>query len=479
MVYKGYELTGAAADLLSVPRYGAGSLVLHRAVFALVPPDHRALVATHTLASVVSLLLLPAGLSYLLGRRPERGTAVVVAAFGLALLPQLVVDARSESILTLGVAVLGVAWLGFAAWWEGQGGGRALAVVALAVALAATIRPELLVLGPAWLAAHAWVRRDTVGADVDRRARWRALAAALAAGAVLLVPHLLHLRATTAEQVATGALPPLDGRAVLRTVGVMAGGSALFRPAIFPTFWLALLLFWAAPSLRAHGARASLAMLALAVLATGLVAIDLPDVSLPRLHAAAAALAVLGLAPAAVAAFARLRRRLPTAAAIGLLLTAAVASAVPSWQARRAPTDEDAEDALARLAEDAMPARGGCLLRLDDGDPPPQRVHRHFPDYRFLPPVRQARVLPLRAFRDRGALAGCERVVAVLGTRCWLHARDDADRAGMLPLCAEVAALPGAEERFTTTLPVRGTDGFGWAPQRERWTLRLVALPTR
>lgn len=472
MVYKGYELTAAAADLLSVPRYGAGSLALHRAVFALTPPDHRALVAAHTVASIVSLLFLPAGLSLALQSWRGRGAAVVVAAWGLALLPQLVVDARSESILTLAVAVLAIGWIAFARWWQGPRRPSGLAVAALAVALAATIRPEVLVLGPMWLCCHALIRWSE-RPSLEPRHRSQ-LAWAVAAIVALLLPHVLHLRATTAEQVATGALPPLDGRALLRTVGVVFGGSALFRTAIFPTAWFALLAVALLPSGRDRLPRAVWGMLGLALAATGLVAIDLPDVSLPRLHAAAAAIAVLGLAPAAVVCFERLAQSTKPPVALLLLVVAATAAALPSAQARTATTDEDAEEALARRAEARMPPSGGCLLRLDDGDPPQQRLHRHFPDYRFLPPVRDARVLPLRAATDAAALAACRRVVAVLGTRCWLRTAGDPERGTILPICGAVTQRPGARVVETMQLPVLATDGFGWAPERPEWTLRLV-----
>lgn len=475
MVYKGYELTTAAADFLSVPRYGAGSLALHRAVFLLTPPDHRALIAAHTVASVTALVTLPAGLSLALRGWQGRGAAVALAAWGLAILPQLVVDARTESILTLAVAVLGVGWVAFAQWWSEPRQTPALAVAAGSIALAATIRPEVVVLGPALLAVHVAIRwPDRPQLDPSQRRRGL-LAICLAAAALL--PNLLHLRATTAQQVAAGALPPLDGRALQRAIGVVFGGSALFRMAIFPTAWFGLLAVALVPRGRARLPRALWGLLALAFASTGLVAIDLPDVSLPRLHAAAGAFAVLGLAPAAVVCFERLTLRLPVPIVAGALLLAASAAALPSARARTATTDEDAAEAMARLAEHLMPPNGGCLLRLDYGDPPHQSVHRHFPDYRFLPPVRDARVLPLRAANDGAALAGCQRIVAVLGTRCWLRSASDPERSAILPICRAVAAHPGARVVETVHSRVLATDGFGWAPQRPEWTLRLVELP--
>jgi hypothetical protein len=516
MVYKGYELTGAAADFVSVPRYGAGSLVLHRAAFAALGPDHATVVLTHTLAALLALALLPLCLPRLLGPAPASARAAVVAAWALALTPQLVVDARSESILTLGVATLALGWLHFAAWWEPDAG-RArraahLLVAAAAATLAALTRPELLALAPALFALHATSRRRAAPA-LRRRDRAAALAAVLLAAATLQ-PHLAHLQRTTAEQIATGALPPLDLRAAMRAIGVVAGGSALFRAAIFPTPWLALALVWLWPAARAAlPPRPSLALLALALLSTGLVAIDLPDVSLPRLHALAAALAILALAPAAVAGWAALRDRLPrrptsaaadasgsavaaplvfaapaapaapaALAALAALVALATVAAIPSAIARLQPTTEQDEDALYRDLAAQLPDATVCVARLDDGDAPSSRVHRNTPDYLFSPPHRRDRLLPLAALAAPARLRGCAYVVAVLGTRCYLRERGHTPRAGMVDACVAArrwAAAAGARALIERTVPNLRSDGFGWAPDDAELALSawLVASP--
>ena len=487
MVYKGYELTAAAADFLSVPRYGAGSLVAHRAVFAWFAPSHNALIALHTLASVAAIALLCAGLASLLRGWRRGGDAVVVAAFALALLPQLIHDARSESIGNLGLFAVAVAWVFFARWLEPLARRRRamdLAVATLAATLAATIRPELLVVAPALLAGHLFARWPAVtlgggfaGASVAPALLARALfAAALFAAALLalalLVPHLLHMQRSTAEQIATGGLPPFSVQLPLRAIAVVAGGSALFRPLIFPTLWLLLAVgIWVAPPVPR---RAGLMLLALALGATGLVAIDLPDVSLPRLHAASAALAVLALSVGVFGVFATLGRLRHVVAAVLVL------AVLPTGWALAQPTDEDAEERLIDELAAALPPQPVCIARVGDADVPHNsRVHRHFPDYLFLPPRRHDRLLNMADAADSRATRGCGEVWLVMGTRCWLRPRATSPRVGELDVCAQASAAAmaaGAAEVHKRVVDNRRSDGFGWSPDDAVLELRLLRL---
>ena len=268
MVYKGYELVEAAANFLAVPRYGAGSLVLHRAAFAVFPPDHTVVIALHGAASMVSLLLLPLCLAAVLRGRPGASAATVVAVWGLALCPQLIVDARSESILTLGVACIAIAWLLGARWLaapQGQHHMLDLGGSAAALALAATIRPELIVFGPAVLGLHRWLCPPVEA--LTRAERW-GLTALITGAALLLMPHVAHIASVAKEQVDRGALPGLDLESVLGPLTVPLTRNALWRMAIFPTPWIALLLVWLRRPPDADTRRVSLALAAFATVST-------------------------------------------------------------------------------------------------------------------------------------------------------------------------------------------------------------------
>ncbi len=485
MVYKGYELTQAAADFVSVPRYGAGSLVAHRAVMALVAPSHDAIVGLHTVAAVLALLLLPACLAQ--GLRGYSGArfAVPAAAAAIALMPLAIVDARSESILVLGVMTMAIAWLRLGAALahgaEGEAAGDIVAVI-VALGLAATIRPELIVLGPL-LALTPLVARQGSDAQATLSKRWAFLAAA--GLCALALPSLLHLQRMTAEQVATGALPPLNPALLLRAIGVMAGGSALFRIDLYPVGWLVGCL--GLLTLPAGPRRLGLWLLAVSVLATGLYAIDLPDVSLPRLHAPAALLVTLVAALGAVglwlasaqAGKSRLGDALTAPAArrgiAALCVALAVASALPSARARLQTLDESEEDALVRTLLAALPPKPVCIARLDPGDTPAQaRVHRDFPDYLFQPPHRRDRLMALAELDDKRT---CDETFVVLGVRCYL---DDGRSGDARPIaaCRDARALAmsrGAQVIAQREVVLRGSDGFGWLGAATR-PARLEAL---
>lgn len=479
MVYKGYELVDAAANFLAVPRYGAGSLVLHRAAFAVVPPDHISVIALHGLASMVSLALLPLALGAVLRGRPGAAASVVVAAWGLAVCPQLVVDARSESILTLGVACVAVAWLLAARWWAATQGQRHpwdLVGALAALALAATIRPELIVFGPAALALHRWLSPPAEGL---RRSERAALILAVAAATLLLVPHAIHIATVATAQVDHGALPGLGVEAVLGPLTVPLTRNALWRIAIFPTPWLLLLLVWAWRGADAGSRRASLALAAFAAASTALVAADLPDISLPRLHAAAAAWMILALAPAAVAATQALHQSWRRAGAAWLIAVAAAAAAVPSAQARTQTTTEDDEDTLLRDLRAALPGQSSCVAMPTYRDDPATRVHRQYPEYLFRPPLRSDRLLPLRAMQDGDGLRGCRELYVYLGSRCWLRNPDASGRVGMVDDCRaalEAAHDANAELVLERQVPNRRTDGFGWAGDDATLTLRVLRI---
>ncbi len=488
MVYKGYELTQAAADFVSVPRYGAGSLVAHRALMVWVAPDHNAIIGLTTAAAVLTSLLLPACLA--LGLRGFSGArlAVPIAAAAIALMPLAIVDARSESILVLGGLAMAIGWLRVGAATANQdkaGAAGDVAAAVVALGLAATIRPELLLLGPL-LALTPLIGRPGDGGQAALPRSWLYLAAACLCA--LALPSLLHMQRMTAEQVATGALPPVTPALLLRAVGVMAGGSALFRPELYPVGWLAGCL--GLMTLPAPARRLGLWLLCVSAIATGVYAIDLPDVSLPRLHAQAALWVTLVASLGAVGLWQAAGRggTGPLGAALAspagrratwvLAIAWAVTSALPSARARLQATDEATEESLVRELLASLPDKSVCVARLDLSDAPAQaRVHRDFPDYLFQPPLRRDRLISLSEVDDRSA---CEETWIVLGVRCYL---DDGHAGDKWPIAAcrdarTKALAAGARVVIHREVTLLGSDGFGWLGAAPRLA-RLEALTVR
>ena len=480
MVFKGYALTTAAADLVAVPRYGAGGLVLHRAVLGLVGVDHVNLVALHTILGVFGAVALIA----LLARfRPARG-AVGVAALLLALTPLLIKDHRSESLLVLTTAALWPAALLWDRWLLERGRLDGLGATLL-VALAAMTRPEMVVIAPLLLAALLWVRGGLP------RARWLWVLPLLALYAALVTPHTLHIVAATAEQAASGALPAMEGALLERLLrgGVFYG--AIFEPSLFPL--LATALAAAALLLRpsADGAadrRLAWALWLVAGVWMVVVRVDMPRTSIPRLHAPAAALICLAAGLGAANLLQRPdllglrvpRRLLALGLALGLLASAA-GTVAPLWRT----TNEDEAEAFLRLAMAALPEAQVCLLRLDGEDePPPGKVHRDFPDYLALPPVRNDRLFGLAGWQRAGRPECAGGVWFVHGLRCYARAdgqrpeggakaRDD---AGPIAACAGLLQDGPWQTVLQRDVPNHGDNEFGYYPDDLTFRLGLYRL---
>ncbi len=484
MIYKGYALTTAAADLDSVPRYGAGALVLHRAVLGTFGVDHLNLIALHTVLGVLGMVALVA----LLARFKPRPGAVAAAAWLLALTPLLIKDHRTESLLVVSCAALWPACLLWDAWLVTRRRWDLVGAVAL-LALAAMTRPELLAVVPILAGALVGVR----GRPVIVRDRLLLLVAVGVFG-LLVLPHALHIVAATQEQAASGALPAMEADLLQRMArgGVLYG--AIFEPTLFPVAAtaLAVLALLLRPPDGGLDRRLAVALMVIAWLWMVVVRVDMPETSIPRLHAPAAALTCLAAGIGAAALLHQPKwigppamRWRPWLLAIGLLATAAP-TVTPLWQT----TNEDEEEQFLRQVFDRLPAESVCLLRLDADDaPPPGKVHRDFPDYLAVPPMRNNRLWGLRAWRDAGQPSCPGGVYLVHGMRC--YARADGQRAdggpkkrddtGPIEACAETLAdnsLRGARWQpvFEHHAPNHGDNEFGYYPDDPTFKLGLYQL---
>ncbi len=479
MIYKGYALTTAAADLVAVPRYGAGALVLHRTVLGTFGVDHLHLIALHTVLGVFAMVSL---IALLIRLRPTLG-AVSIAAWLLALTPLLIKDHRTESLLVVSCALL---WPGCLLWDIWRSHRRTLDGVGAVtlLSLAAVTRPELLLVVPLMVAGVTWLRGPPA-----RRNRMSLLVAA-AVFALLVLPHALHIVQATQEQAASGALPSMAPSLLSRLArgGVFYG--AIFEPSLFPiaaTIMAAVAMVLRPPAASERGRALPLMLMGVALVWMVVVRVDMPVTSIPRLHAPAAALTCLAAAIGAVTLWHH--PRLPGKAGgrarlliVGLLLLAtALPTVMPHWRT----TNEDEEERFLRQVFERLPAEPVCLLRLDgDDDPAPGKVHRDFPDYLAVPPMRQDHLSGLRAWQNNPEGACPGGVYLVHGLRCYARAdgqRPDGgarerDDTGPIRACADLLKGHAWRPVFEYEVANHGDNEFGYYPDEPTFRLGLYRL---
>ncbi len=441
MLFSGYELVDRSAVLLAVHRYGAGSQVLHRLLFALLPPDHATLVGLHRAASWLALGPL---LAWFVRWQPPR-RAVAIAAFALATLPLLVRDAATESILVVGALWL---WSGLLLLETDRRGDGWRAVALLAAA--GMTRPELAIVAP--LLGFCVLRRR--GVKLERDHAWLALLFVL-----LVAPQVWHTVERMAQDAAQGS-NRLDKLFPLGPLAVV-GSFLPFWPLAFPLVWTLLALH----GLRGQPWRRNL-LLATYAWAFSLL-VDLPQTSVPRLEAPLAALwLLLGAWHLA---------ELPVAAqrwAAGLV----VLSTLPTlWLF--APTNEDDSERFTRVALAQLPARDACLVTLHESDPPDKgKVQRAFPDYLLRPPHRTTARYAMQQWQQAGAPRCPAGTFLLVEHRCWAIYRHPAAAPAMLPICSETLAnhhwLPVLQE----SAPNRGQNEYGWYPDVAAFQLGLYRL---
>ena len=508
MVYMGYKLTSNIADFGVVSKYGAGAATLYRVIFGVTGPDHRVLVWTNTVAGIATLFLVP-----LVARRLfRRDTVVAPLAAIFALTPLFVKDHRSESLLVLGGLFL---WLGLFLVLDLIRDGRisSLLGAVAALALAASSRPELLLVTPLALAATVHVA-DRQGL----RERARLLLPGLVLLGAAMVPHVLHLRQAASQQLQAGALMGFDVKLLERLSYVLRLHNGWLNSAYFPLGITALALV--APLTAARGERrGALAWAFVALVWTAVYYVDIPETSIPRLHAPAALIVVM-LAAFAIARLYELVKRRQVAVAgrwaLGAVLILVLAlSALPSIPSLWAPTNEDTEERLLQRALAAMPGSPSCLVHIgDEDDPPKGNTHRHFPDYLFREPHRGDRVKSIR--RDQGTsrdeypggtyfFLGLRCYAAWMGDAgataihrsvdvsclfdpdCWRmsYARADKERSGkaqgqqrspMLSSCARLLEGAVLEPVFEEDVPNLGDNEFGAYPDVASFRTGLYRL---
>lgn len=486
MIYMGYRLASEVHAFTSVPKYGAGTLVLYRAAFAVLGPGHETVVFVNTLCGLLTIPLL---LALLARFRPGKG-AVAFAAAVLSLAPVFVQDHRTESILVPTLLFLAAGWLLWDTWLTTRSR-LDLAGAVVFLALAMTSRPEVLGIAPLGLAVLAWARW-TPGLLRGRLPEALLAAAVLAA---FIAPHLAFVSRAFEEQREMGALL---ARGLAWQVGKVLAApftfyNLLVAPHLYPLALTALAVF-AALRTEGEGRRLARGWLALSLLWLASVQIDMPLTSVPRVQAPLGALVAL----VAALGFARLleveriagrplgppaRRALIAALFVGL-------TALPSLAHFAAPVNEDEEERFIQRALARLPREDVCFVRLDSGDQPrPRYVHRYFPDYLLRPPLRHDRVLGIRRWAEQAEGDGAEcpgGTFYIQTLRCYSvyvdFPRETKASRTEPPLIADCRWMhehARLEPVLVESLPHHGDNEFGYYPEQDSFEVGFYRVRGR
>ncbi len=449
LLFSGYELVERSAVLTGVHRYGAGAQVLHRLLFLFLPPDHATLILLHRVTAWLALWPLLAWFAR--WRPPPR--ALVFAALGLALLPLLVRDAATESILVPGSLWLWSGLLLLDAPPDGQRAGDHWRAMVL-VAAAALTRPELLIVAP--VLGLLVVRRRGV------RLTWPRAGLALLF-LVLVSPQLWH----TVERMLQDAAQGTNRLHKLFPLGPLAvvGSFLPFWPLAFPLAWtlLALRSLWR-PTEQGAWRRQLAVATYLWVFA---LLVDLPQTSVPRLEAPLAALWLL-LGAWQLAELPPLTQR--WAGALVVLTT------LPTlWLF--APTNEDDAEHFTRAALAQLPTEGACLVTLHESDPPDKgKVQRAFPDYLLRPPHRTAKRYAMAQWQEAGAPQCRAGTFLLIEHRCYAIFHHPVNAPALLPICTDTLAQHAWQPVLQTSAPNHGQNEYGWYPDVPAFQLGLYRM---
>jgi hypothetical protein len=451
-MYIGYLLTEQAIELSAASHYGMGSLALYHALFAVLPHDHRTLIWIN---AVVGVLTLPFAATFAARylRSPRAGA---VFALLVALTPLFIKNDASDAN-----QVPCLFWLfgGLVLWDEylDTGARAALAGAAALLTLAASARPEMPVLLPVLLGVL------TLGLAPPRaRLRDPALYLAALVGAILVLPHALHVAGAAAALDDRDSLPGASG-GLSRMLGSLWARDTVLTPGLYPVGLVLLAAVGVAgPLLRkeSRGAlRSRVALLVAAAIALAVYALDLCRANMARVHVPGALLVTMLAAAGLVLLWERLR----SAALRGLLVLVVAGSAVPTVRTLWAPTNEQAEEDFLQVALAKLPRQPYTLVRLDRVDrdrasPGADFTHHHFPDYLVRPPMGPGRVSSIHDFIDQPDLD--RPAFFYWGMRCHAEFRNEGTPPphgeATQPACARM------RERFTlvpvveTTVPNRG-----------------------
>ena len=461
MIFSAWRMAEDVAAATGIPKYGAGTFVLHRLAFALAPPDHAVLVSWHRACAI---LALPLWLAVLARTRPLPGTVGWAAAL-LATMPLLVRDAATESNLVPAALGLAATLLLLDAALDRGRPARGFLVGATVVgAWTAMTRPELPVVVALLAVAWPYVRRA--------RLPWPSALLAGLAWSLLVAPHLLHVALSAAEEATTGALPPLGFAripAAVQAIPQFAPLQPLLVPVAVPVL---AALAGSRPNARLAGV-----LLAVALLWMGLTSVDLPAPSVPRLHAPPVLLVTLVAAAGAAWLVQRTPRKLLATCWLAACLALAALPTVPHLFAR---SNEDDAEVFLRRAFAALPPVGACLVYLGFQDPPvPHRTQRALPAYLLRPPHRDVTVYDLGTWARRGHPICRNGTYWLQDHRCWAvdryHRRDAGTR--LLSGCQAIRQAhpwrPVLEERA----PNRGDNAYGYWGNGQHFDLGLWRLP--
>lgn len=398
MIFSAYRQTEDVAAAIAIPKYGAGTFVLHRLAFAVAAPDHSLVVDVHRWCAV---LALPLWLALLARLQPPPG-AVGHAAWLVACLPLLVRDAATESNLLPALLWLAAGLVQFDHALT-SGRARYLWLASCCGGLAAMARPELPIMVPVLVVAWLVLRRPQPAPG------WRIVAAPALVLGVAIALQVEHLLSAAASDIATGALPPLGWGAFGDVVAALSAAAPL-QPQLVPVA-VAGFGLWAALD-GVHSRRTARVLLTVALVWMALPALDLPEPSIPRLHAPAVLLLTL-TAALAIAQFSRLSFRIGAVALCCL-------TALPTLPQVTADTNENDADLFVRRAFAALPASGACLIYLSAGDqPPPHKTQRAQPLYLLRPPHRDVTAVDHATWRRAGHPQCANSTFLLVDHRCW------------------------------------------------------------
>jgi hypothetical protein len=377
-IWVGFKITGEARDLVPLGHYGAGGPTLYHLLFAFFPVDHRVLMAANSVLGVLTVPFAATSAARLANERRVGAVAALLVAFTPMFIRNDNSDANNVPCLF---------WLlgGLVLWLEYLESGQRRWLVAGVplLALGAITRPEMPLLVGLVLAGAAVAVRAP-------RARWRDPAVWIAAAALvgLMVPHLLHVLNAVAALRARSNLPGIESplSAVRR---VLTARNAVLRPDLFPIAALAC----AAVALVAARGRRVFALGALAIAAIAIYYSDTDGANMARVAVPGALLATM-LAAIGVVRLWDLRHPVVRSALV-LGLAVSAGATVPRLFAA---TNEETEEWLIRQAERALPQAPLVLVRTQWPDLDRARAkggvtHLMFPDYLFVPPAREGKLV--------------------------------------------------------------------------------------
>ena len=463
MVHFGYLHVDQAAFVHELPRYGPATTLLDHALFWLAPVDHRSVQWAHTVVGTLTLLPL-AALTHRLSTQP---LAPWLVALALAVLPLAILDHGSESMLVPALLWWALAAVGLVEF-VATGRKVALAAAVILLTLCGLSRPDCLLVAAPTALLVVWLAVGRPGLT----ARWRTLALAALALAVLAIPDALYLTERAAEDVALGNLPRLNVGFFAELPQRLLHGWVVLDPRYFPLPMLAL----AAVGLGLPACRNTVVGLWAASLLWALpMLLDFNETSKLRLMMPSALLVVMAAGVGAGGLSERigaLRRRWAVTGIGALTAVMALATAPVVFAPQLSDFSENAVDAAVKLATDGKPT---ALVVRAYVDEPAYGIHLYWPDSALEATDRWLAVAEWQA----GRLRPGETALGVLDVRCWAALPDRRSFADMHPACTQMAEHAGGAALWRQTVVNVGERGFRWyesAAKRPAFEQKVVQL---